>query len=291
MRHHVDQNGSPLQSLSSYRPPAGASPRTVSTVPGFAEADDILIASVFRNMRATLAMTEAELAARLSTSVHVVSALEAGAIRQLPGWPETARIVAGYGQLLQLDVQPALARLQLSMRRFSGPAPALQPAMPSSGLATAVPLPAPRPSPEPIRTAPPAIPRAPVPTPAEFYSQPSHSAPAIVASPEPAPDAPTLGERLGHKLAKLREFRPRVGGPNVRRAGFALAFIAVVMLALAALPARVTAKLEAISPAVAQSLRSNLDRWTSRTVAGDLQWVEVADPRSRKADKLPVAQP
>lgn len=286
MRQHADPSGTtPRQSLSSYRPPAGA---------GTAVGDDILIASVFRNMRATLGMTQADLAARLATSVPVIAALEDGAIRQLPAWSETVRIVAGYGHLLQMDVQPALARLQLSVRRFGGPAAA--PSIPSVSAASSVgsvPLPATARAAQPVHALPPAIPRPPV---HRTHEADSRSMPQPAPAPvhgEPAIETPSLRERMGQQLEKLYAMRPRlsiVGGPNVRRAGLALAIVAVAILGVAAMPSKLTAKLDSISPAVAQSLRSSLDRWTTRTVAGDLQWIEVADPRSRKADKLPVAQ-
>jgi hypothetical protein len=43
--------------------------------------------------------------------MEIVQALEQGALYALPPWPETCRIVNGYGALLHLDVRPLLRRI------------------------------------------------------------------------------------------------------------------------------------------------------------------------------------
>ena len=48
---------------------------------------------------------------QLATRPEVVQALEQGALFALPPWPETYRVVATYGTLLNLDVQPLLRRI------------------------------------------------------------------------------------------------------------------------------------------------------------------------------------
>src|SRR5262249_24232181 len=46
-----------------------------------------------------------------ATRPEVVQALEQGALYALPPWPETYRVVATYGTLLNLDVRPLLRRI------------------------------------------------------------------------------------------------------------------------------------------------------------------------------------
>ena len=72
---------------------------------------DAEVAELFRDLRAASNMSEADLAATLSTRVEVVQALEQGALFALPPWTETCRVVAGYGTLLNLDVRPLLRRI------------------------------------------------------------------------------------------------------------------------------------------------------------------------------------
>ena len=72
---------------------------------------DAEVADLFRDLRAASNLTEADLAARISTPVEVVQALEQGAIYALPPWPETCRVVSAYGTLLNLDTRPLLRRI------------------------------------------------------------------------------------------------------------------------------------------------------------------------------------
>jgi transcriptional regulator with XRE-family HTH domain len=72
---------------------------------------DAEVAELFRDLRAASNLSETDLAARLGTRMEVVQALEQGALYALPPWPETCRIVNGYGALLHLDVRPLLRRI------------------------------------------------------------------------------------------------------------------------------------------------------------------------------------
>jgi len=72
---------------------------------------DAEVAELFRDLRAASGLSEADLAAQLATRPEVVQALEQGALFALPPWPETYRVVATYGTLLNLDVQPLLRRI------------------------------------------------------------------------------------------------------------------------------------------------------------------------------------
>ena len=72
---------------------------------------DAEVADLFRDFRAASNLTEADLAARLSTRMEVVQALEQGALFALPPWAETCRVINNYGLLLNLDVRPLLRRI------------------------------------------------------------------------------------------------------------------------------------------------------------------------------------
>lgn len=72
---------------------------------------DAEVAELFRDLRSASGLSEADLAAQLATRTEVVQALEQGAIYALPPWPETYRVVATYGTLLNLDVRPLLRRI------------------------------------------------------------------------------------------------------------------------------------------------------------------------------------
>jgi hypothetical protein len=72
---------------------------------------DAEVAELFRDLRSATALSENDLAMRLGTRFDVVQALEQGALYALPPWPETCRVVNGYGALLNLDVRPLLRRI------------------------------------------------------------------------------------------------------------------------------------------------------------------------------------
>ena len=72
---------------------------------------DAEVAELFKDLRSASGLSEADLAAQLATRTEVVQALEQGALYALPPWPETYRVVATYGTLLNLDVRPLLRRI------------------------------------------------------------------------------------------------------------------------------------------------------------------------------------
>jgi transcriptional regulator with XRE-family HTH domain len=67
------------------------------------------IGALFRDLRRILRLSLPELAARLGTRIDVVTALERGDIRRLPPWPETVRVVTGFTSLARIDPRPVLA--------------------------------------------------------------------------------------------------------------------------------------------------------------------------------------
>lgn len=91
---------------------------------------DDQLGQIFRNMRVALKLTREGLARRLATHPHTIDDFEAGAVGSLPHWKETSRVVRGYCELLRLDPQPILWRLQGRIQGSPGhvAAPAPQPA-------------------------------------------------------------------------------------------------------------------------------------------------------------------
>jgi hypothetical protein len=83
---------------------------------GFAEpaslGRDAHIGRIFCNMRSATRLTREAIARRLATTPSTIEDLENGALSSLPHWPETVRIVRSYCEILRLDPQPILWRMQ-----------------------------------------------------------------------------------------------------------------------------------------------------------------------------------
>jgi cytoskeletal protein RodZ len=141
---------------------------------------DAEVAELFRDLRAASNLSETDLAARLGTRMEVVQALEQGALYALPPWPETCRIVNGYGALLHLDVRPLLRRIYAQLEAgIVELQPKSMPDVPTMN------------TPEGMdfgygtnRGAPPPPPQAPRPSPQQAYPQPQNQWPG---APPPAP--------------------------------------------------------------------------------------------------------
>jgi hypothetical protein len=67
-------------------------------------------------MRAATRLTRAAVAQRLATTAATIENLEMGAVAALPHWPETVRIVRSYCEILRLDPEPLLWRIQQLLR-------------------------------------------------------------------------------------------------------------------------------------------------------------------------------
>jgi hypothetical protein len=67
-------------------------------------------------MRSALRLPRDAIARRLATNTSVIEDLEAGAVSALPHWPETARIVRSYCELLRLDPAPLLWRIHRELQ-------------------------------------------------------------------------------------------------------------------------------------------------------------------------------
>lgn len=76
---------------------------------------DVQIGHIFCNMRSAMRLPREAIARRLATTPGTIEDLENGALSSLPHWRETARVVRSYCELLRLDPQPILWRLQSQM--------------------------------------------------------------------------------------------------------------------------------------------------------------------------------
>lgn len=81
-----------------------------------AHGRDPQIGHIFRNMRTATRLTRDAIARRLATTPATIEDLEMGAVSALPHWRETVRIVRGYCELLRLDPEPLLWRIQQLLR-------------------------------------------------------------------------------------------------------------------------------------------------------------------------------
>jgi hypothetical protein len=76
---------------------------------------DAQIGHIFCNMRSAMRLPREAIARRLATTPATIEDLESGAVSSLPHWRETSRIVRSYCELLRLDPQPILWRMQSQM--------------------------------------------------------------------------------------------------------------------------------------------------------------------------------
>ena len=73
------------------------------------------IGALFRDLRRILRLPLPDLAIRLGTRIEVITALERGEIGRLPPWPETVRVVTGFTSLARIDPRPVLAIIREQM--------------------------------------------------------------------------------------------------------------------------------------------------------------------------------
>lgn len=283
------RNASPpaSQAASGRAPSPGAQvpyPASLLALEEHLAATDPVLAHIFTTMRGALGWSRERVAAGLQTSVATIDTLEAGRVAGLPPWSETLRIVEAYGRLVGIDAGVILDRLQS------------QSAMPSPPL------------PQASRT-PPA--RAPV------------AAPSVAPSVAAMAAQPALAQPLQDALARARP--PRVPPPAPASARPVVRTGPVSSPAANDPIAKIAARLNSASAAQAESARRS-HRWRSRIAASivavvlgvgalltarpastnseplitldriaatfrdGLRWIDVADPRARKTDKLGAPQ-
>lgn len=242
---------------------------------------DESLGALVGDMRLALGLTPGELALRLGTTVDIVMILEQGRLRALPHWEETHRIVTGLCALHRLDPRPLLQRI------FEQTSPTHVGAPPERGPSALQRAPE-RTAPQrtlterlsgrrPARTAPPepaTRPRALAPAPAPIKRKP-------VKAEAPAP----------RKQRSTPRPRTRGRGRALMAVAGPMVLIAAVIWTIQAQPRVLRAGISKLPASVSGPVLGGLDTLAARLAPrhDGLRWIEVADPSSRKADKLPVA--
>ncbi len=231
------------------------------------------IANVFIQLRQYLQISLHQAAALLNTDPDVIAALETGATRDLPAWPETNRIVCAYASLANIDPAPVLRCLE-GHCRLSPERPTVQviPAVKNFGRwysrAGLVGRPRAKQIPSYRRS--------------EFLTAGMRSAPLPLVLPEqPEPDA------FDEPDEPVRSWFSRLPGRSVVwRATIVASLLAA--LGFGSQQGVREAAVGKLPTPVAQLARDTEDmvlvRMSSRFEG--MPWINVADPRSRRGDKL-----
>lgn len=217
------------------------------------------LGSLIGDMRLALGMTPGELALRLGTTVDTVMTLEQGRLRALPHWEETQRVVTGLCALHRVDPRPLLQRIYEQTNATHHGAP------PERSLG--------------------ALLRASERTPERTTRKPTMAEPSTRrrAAPKPAPAPPPTSKKRW-KVRRAGRGRGRalmaVAGPMV--------LIASAVWAIQAQPRALREGISVLPTSIAQPMLAGLDTLAVRLAPrrDGLSWIEVADPSSRKADKL-----
>ncbi|MEO8651622.1 MAG: hypothetical protein ABI391_04910 [Hyphomicrobiaceae bacterium] len=212
---------------------------------------------LLRDMRLALPMSPGELALRVGSSVEIIMTLEQGRLRALPHWDETQRVICGLCALHHVDPRPILNRIieQTSPTNLGAP--------PSRGPGAL------------HRT----DGRSDDDDAFDERERPRSKRPAV--APKPVRKArkpwraPSLTQGPGRVLMA-------VAGPMV--------MVAAAVWAIQAQPRALRASIEVLPHSIAQPMLSALDAMAMRLARRQdgMRWIEVADPSSRKTDKLEV---
>src|SRR5262245_46428003 len=134
------QLGAGSRDVPSHGPPSRAqannrNPPFTPAGPLGSPGRDSQVAQIFRNMRAALQASQGAIARRLATTPGVIEDLENGSVASLPHWRETERIVRTYCELLRLNPDPLLWRIDQLVRGGAAAEAPARPAEPPPPLA------------------------------------------------------------------------------------------------------------------------------------------------------------
>ena len=218
---------------------------------------DEWIAYEFARMRADLRLTVPAIARRIGTDVATINNFEAGAINGLPPWHETVRIVEAYAMMLGTDPSRILSRLLVHQPIAAAKTD------PTHRVGT-LPLPPPP-------------------------SLPDHAGEGTsrrtgrnsVRTSE-AHDA-ALAERKKRKMRRLRRTISLVG---------TAAAVVVIGVSIQSSPRALYALADIMPSPMGSPLRAGAEYLVLNSAPSrdGLKWIDVGDPRTRKADKLRVAK-
>jgi hypothetical protein len=213
-------------------------------------------------LRRYLRLSIAAVAQRVGTRPEIIAALEAGQIEALPVWSETARIVAAYIGLANLDPRPALDRLSVLMQVTANASPQVAQARPVPGRGAAA---------NPV---------------SRIISRLSQTA---VRTDAPSDRPERVGEWLAYIAAAGTRLAAELSSARAPvRWVLASALALIVMVSVA--PSGV---LQASVGGIAQPISGFWRKLSGegsavRVIMNDgLKWIEAEDPRERRSDKLP----
>jgi hypothetical protein len=294
---------------SSWRAPTSGDSNVAPMAQGNSEAGsglgDAKLAVVFRQIRAINELNEADMARRIGTGIDVVLSFEAGNVDALPPWPETARLIERYAALGGVDPAPLLSRI-LSLQTL----PVIPPPRverqpdPVQILSDAL-----RRAPAPAQPAPPdrstahrrsdqsRAPQQPLPEPAVPVAAAPAASPIGFAArsrltEEPATERPrTVQPRATEPVAT-----PQTAARRRRRVRNTILALSPVLLLLAlfvglrAAPGTVYALAHTLPAPIGSATRGVIDVIAAQTATfkDGMRWIEVDDPRLRKAHRLPT---
>ena len=257
------------------RQPAATQPRRIQLL-GIDERSpgtDLVIANIFKTMRASIGIPPADLVRLLQTRSEVLANLEAGRVRALPPLPELTRLIKDYGALLDIDAGPIISRIK-------------------------------------EQTADRAAPMQATPATAEHRRLNQRLGTAALvswlwrrrdaAAEDGAGKAVAAVSTPAHPMAAVadapKKMQPAKPSRRSRRwRSLATAVVSLALLLGAAWTAQshqpvLFAAVDQLPPGVAKGLRRGIEMIAlSLSASRDgLTWIETSDPRRRKADKLPV---
>lgn len=208
---------------------------------------------LLRDMRLALPMTHGELALRVGSSVEIIMTLEQGRLRALPNWEETQRVVCGLCALHRVDPRPILNRIleQTSLVSLGAP---------------------------PVR-GPGALQRA----------DSRHDDDMPIVTERPRQKRPAAPPKPAKKPRKQRTSRLSLGPGRVLMAvAGPMVVIAAAVWVVQAQPRALRSTIAVLPHSIAHPMLAGLDAMAMRLARRQdgLRWIEVADPSSRKADRL-----
>jgi Helix-turn-helix domain len=208
---------------------------------------DEQLGQIFRSMRLTMKVSRETIARRLAISPACVDSFEAGAVSALPHGKETERIVLGYCEFVRVDPDPVLRRIRSHMQALASHTGPAMPAYPA-----AVPV---------QTTAGRAVPR---------------TQPAVRT------------ERTKSQRTKARPPRRRPRARTLFALSAPVALLAGMVYLAHVVPRPVYRAIALLPPPVDNAARAGWDYLVHLTAPNreGLRWIEVSDPRMRKADKL-----
>lgn len=224
-----------------------------------------IVGQLFTDLRKALRLTIPEVAQTVGTRIDVIVALEAGVVNRLPPWPETARVVARYTGLAGIDPRPVLDVLRTSQ---------------IAGIRT-LDLEPVAPMPEPLKAI-----RSDRPQPLRMSSR--------MRAAGANGDTGALSGRgwVGKAAAALTSLRANIIGPRTA-AGRRWAILAALplLIGLALADSRIAGSVASALPGPVASAVLGYNGQMLSVFAPrykGLVWIDPADPRTRRGDKLPI---